>query len=115
MVADTDARGAEGEAQRIYQAPAAPSQTQATDVVGSGGSWWGGFTAIASAAVKQGQAALQEIQRNEEAQRWAEQMRGNVGALRGIGEFYITNSYWRPPCSWPCDSSNLKHDFTYCH
>lgn len=52
---------------------------------GGGGSWWGGFTAIASAAVKQGQAALQEIQRNEEAQRWAEQMRGNVGALKGIG------------------------------
>lgn len=51
----------------------------------AGGSWWGGFTAIASAAVKQGQAALQEIQKNEEAQRWAEQVRGNYGALRGIG------------------------------
>ncbi|KAI9705004.1 MAG: hypothetical protein M1836_006784 [Candelina mexicana] len=43
-----------------------------------GGGWWGGIFATASAAVK-------EIQKNEEAQRWAEQVKGNVGALRGLG------------------------------
>ncbi|KAK2806376.1 hypothetical protein FQN51_007420 [Onygenales sp. PD_10] len=52
---------------------------------GGGGGWWGGIFATASAAVKQAEAAVKEIQRNEEAQRWAEQVRGNVGALRGLG------------------------------
>lgn len=59
----------------------------------SGGGWWGGFggllstaTAAADAARKQAEAAYKEIQKNEEAQRWAEQVRGNVGALRGIGK-----------------------------
>lgn len=59
----------------------------------AGGSWWGGgwgglistATAAADAAKKQAEAAYQEIQKNQEAQRWAEQVRGNVGALRGIG------------------------------
>lgn len=35
--------------------------------------------------MSQAQAAVKEIQKNEEAQKWAEQVRGNVGALRGIG------------------------------
>ncbi|KAF2748557.1 hypothetical protein M011DRAFT_466955 [Sporormia fimetaria CBS 119925] len=56
----------------------------------SGGSWWGGLlstaTAAADAAKKQAEAAYHEIQKNQEAQRWAEQVRGNVGALRGIGD-----------------------------
>lgn len=51
----------------------------------SGGGWWGGFMATASAAVKQAEAAVKEIQQNEEAKRWAEQVKGNVGALRGLG------------------------------
>lgn len=58
----------------------------------SGGGWWGGIggilstaTATANAAKKQAEAAYAEIQKNQEAQRWAEQVRGNVGALRGIG------------------------------
>ncbi|CAN9229906.1 unnamed protein product [Alternaria alternata] len=42
-------------------------------------------TAAAETARKQAEAAYQEIQKNQEAQRWAEQVRGNVGALRGIG------------------------------
>ena len=52
----------------------------------SGGGWWGGILATASAAVKQAEALAKEIQQNEEAQRWAEQVKGNVGALRGYGE-----------------------------
>ncbi|KAF2404547.1 hypothetical protein EJ06DRAFT_553405 [Trichodelitschia bisporula] len=54
------------------------------------GGWWGGIfataTATASAAVKQAEAAVKEIQKNEEALKWAEQVRGNVGALRGLGD-----------------------------
>ncbi len=50
------------------------------------GGWWGGIMATASAAVKTAEAAVKEIQQNEEAKRWAEQVRGNVGALRGLGK-----------------------------
>lgn len=51
----------------------------------SGGSWWGGILSTATAAVKQAEALAKEFQQNEEAQRWAEQVKGNVGALRGLG------------------------------
>ena len=51
----------------------------------SGGGWWGGIFATATAAVKQAEALAKEIQKNEEAKKWAEQMKGNVGALRGFG------------------------------
>jgi len=51
----------------------------------STGGWWGGLVATASAAVKQAESLAKEIQKNEEAQRWAEQVKGNVGALRGLG------------------------------
>lgn len=54
---------------------------------GDGGGWWGGLFATASAAVKQAENAVKDIQNNEEAQRWAEQVRGNVGALKGLGMF----------------------------
>jgi hypothetical protein len=51
-----------------------------------GGGWWGGIFATATAAVKTAEAAVKEIQQNEEAKRWAEQVKGNVGALRGLGK-----------------------------
>ncbi|KAJ8129706.1 hypothetical protein O1611_g3924 [Lasiodiplodia mahajangana] len=58
--------------------------------------WWGGIfataTATASAAMKQAEAAYKEIQQNEEAKKWAEQVRGNVGALRGLGKFSLLAS-----------------------
>ena len=50
-----------------------------------GGGWWGGILSTASAAVKQAEAAVKEIQKNEEAQKWAEQVKGNVGVLRDLG------------------------------
>ena len=65
-------------------ASSAPEPTQAQ--ASGGGGWWGGIFATASAAVKQAEALAKEIQRNEEAQRWAEQVKGNVGALRGFGK-----------------------------
>lgn len=52
----------------------------------TGGGWWGSVFATASAAVKTAEAAVKEIQQNEEAKRWAEQVKGNVGALRGLGK-----------------------------
>ncbi|KAI0003462.1 maintenance of telomere capping protein 1 [Xylariaceae sp. FL0662B] len=56
----------------------------------AGGGWWGGLFATASAtanaAIKQAEAAYKEIQHNEEAKKWADQVKGNVGALRGLGD-----------------------------
>lgn len=82
-----------------------PSESQASDAgqassqsqspeeessqAGAGGGWWGGIFATASAAVKQAEAAVKEIQKNEEAQKWAEQVKGNVGALKGLGIVYL--------------------------
>ncbi|KAL2133280.1 hypothetical protein VTI74DRAFT_2623 [Chaetomium olivicolor] len=51
-----------------------------------GGSWWGGLLSTATAAMKQAEAAVKEIQQNEEAKKWADQVRGNVGALKGLGD-----------------------------
>jgi hypothetical protein len=77
--------------------PAKPAP-QPAEAKPAGGSWWGGgwggiissATEAANAAKKQAEAAYQEIQKNQEAQRWAEQVRGNVGALRGIGTVHAS-------------------------
>lgn len=65
-------------------------QTTDAAATASGGGWWGGIfataTATANAAMKQAEAAYKEIQHHEEAKKWAEQVRGNVGALRGLGK-----------------------------
>ncbi|KAF2875919.1 maintenance of telomere capping protein 1 [Massariosphaeria phaeospora] len=84
-----------GESARSFHQSFAPTEEEPAkpapepEAQQAGGSWWGGFlstaTATATAARKQAEAAYQEIQKNQEAQRWAEQVRGNVGALRGIG------------------------------
>ncbi|KAH8596547.1 maintenance of telomere capping protein 1 [Bisporella sp. PMI_857] len=63
----------------------APITQPAASVAASGGGWWGSVFATASAAVKTAENAVKEIQQNEEAKRWAEQVKGNVGALRGLG------------------------------
>lgn len=60
-----------------------------------GGGWWGGLFATASAAMKQAEAAVKEIQNNEEAQRWAQQVKGNVGALRDLGTYSSYSIYMR--------------------
>lgn len=70
----------------------APSE-QAADApaAGAGGGWWGGIfataSATASAAMKQAEAAYKEIQQNEDAKKWAEQVKGNVGVIRGLGKW----------------------------
>ena len=64
--------------------PAEPVEPAAS--TSSGGGWWGGIFATASAAVKTAEAAVKEIQHNEEAKRWAEQVKGNIGVLQGFGK-----------------------------
>lgn len=59
----------------------------------SGGGWWGGLlstaSAATSAAMKTAEAAVSQIQQNEEAKKWAEQVKGirslDVGAIRNYG------------------------------
>ncbi|OIW23782.1 hypothetical protein CONLIGDRAFT_718753 [Coniochaeta ligniaria NRRL 30616] len=65
-----------------------PTEQSSTAVAsgGGGGGWWGGILSTATAAMKQAEAAVKEIQQNEEAKKWAEQVRGNVGALKGLGD-----------------------------
>ena len=56
---------------------------------GGGGGWWGGLLSTATLAMRQAEAAVKEIQQNEEAKKWAEQVRGNVGALRGLSTYIV--------------------------
>jgi hypothetical protein len=77
---------AEEEAQQARAEVEQEEKAAASSGGGGGwGGWFSGITAAATAAAKQAEAAVKEIQKNEEAQKWAEQMRGNVGALRGLG------------------------------
>ncbi|EFX03617.1 hypothetical protein CMQ_545 [Grosmannia clavigera kw1407] len=64
----------------------ASAPTAAPAAGGGGSGWWGGLLSTASAAMKQAEAAVKEIQQNEEAKKWAEQVRGNYSALRGYGD-----------------------------
>ncbi|KAI8166993.1 Maintenance of telomere capping protein 1 [Colletotrichum sp. SAR 10_70] len=64
----------------------ASSSAAATAAPAAGGGWWGSVFSTASAAMKQAEAAVKEIQKNEEAKKWAEQVRGNVGGLRALGD-----------------------------
>ena len=73
---------AEAENEPETKATITPAATQAQS---SGGGWRGGLFSTASAAVKQAEAIAKEIRQNEEAQRWASQVAGNVSTLRGLG------------------------------
>ncbi|KAK3937524.1 maintenance of telomere capping protein 1 [Diplogelasinospora grovesii] len=87
------------ESTRSYHASFTPSTTSSelqesekkatveqTHAASSGGGWWGGILSTATAAMRQAEAAVKEIQQNEEAKKWADQVRGNVGALKGLGD-----------------------------
>lgn len=86
LSAEVPRPNAKQEQQMLDTEPAPQEQEQSQ---GGGGGWWGGFFAVAGAAVKQAEAAVKEIQNNEEAQRWAQQVKGNVGALRDFGKYIL--------------------------
>ncbi|EOD48468.1 putative maintenance of telomere capping protein 1 protein [Neofusicoccum parvum UCRNP2] len=71
---------------RSYHQGVTPVAEQDEQKQSSGGGWWGSIISTASAAAKQAESALKEIQKNEEAQKWAEQVKGNVGLLRSYGD-----------------------------
>ncbi|KAJ4263636.1 hypothetical protein NW762_006459 [Fusarium torreyae] len=67
-----------------------PAQQQDPTPQASGGGWWGGILSTASAAMKQAEAAVSQIQQNEEAKKWADQVKGirglDVNTLRTYGD-----------------------------
>ncbi len=96
-----------GESTRSFHQSLTPATTEESpepeskpaSAASTGGGWWGGLLSTATAAVSQAQAAVKEIKKNEEAQKWAEQMKGNVGALKGLGmSSIILTSYNRTDC-----------------
>ncbi|KAL6877106.1 maintenance of telomere capping protein 1 [Trichoderma novae-zelandiae] len=68
------------------RAPAEQPQPQQ-----SGSGWWGGILSTATGVIKQAEAAYNQIQQNEEAQKWAEQVKGlrtgiDVNTLKSYGD-----------------------------
>lgn len=63
----------------------------------AGGGWWGGIfataTATASAVAKQAEVVYKDIQHNEDAKKYLELARDNVGVIRGYGEFYYMSDF----------------------
>lgn len=64
------------------------SREAASPTPNAGGGWWGSVFTAASAAVKQAEAAVKEIRGNEEAQKWAQQVKGNVDVLKQYSKLY---------------------------
>ncbi|KAI4595874.1 hypothetical protein KJ359_006513 [Pestalotiopsis sp. 9143b] len=100
-----------GESTRSYHASFTPSATSSefqenekkgpieqttpapAPAAGAGGGWWGGIggilataTATASAARKQAEAAYTQIQQSEDAKKYLDQVKGNVGYIRNYGD-----------------------------
>lgn len=76
-------RSSEDKTEDISHAKASASQHQPAQ---AGGSWWGGLTSFATQAMKQAETAVSQISTNEEALKWADQVRDNYANIRGIGE-----------------------------
>ena len=72
---------ATSEEEPVAQAKAVPAPAAAA----GGGGWWGSVYSAATAAVKQAETLAKEISSNEEAQRWAEQVKGGVSNLQSFG------------------------------
>lgn len=88
---------------KISIEPAQPQQPQAQAAPqaapqAAGGGWWGGILSTASAAMKQAEAAVSQIQSNEEAKKWADQVKGlkgiDVTTLRSYGMCYSEMLCW---------------------
>jgi len=74
--------------------PISASSTVSTSrASGGGGGWgWGSIwetaASTATAAVKTAEGVVKELQQSEEGKKWAQQVKENAGALRGLGLFY---------------------------
>ncbi|KAK3725943.1 hypothetical protein LTR37_000091 [Vermiconidia calcicola] len=100
-----------GEGSRSYHQSFTPNPEQQQEKVqqeSGGGGWWGSMFSAASAAVKQAENLAKEIRGNEEALRWAEQVKGygvNLQSLstdirsRALPTFTSLISHIAPPIS----------------
>ncbi|TGZ80618.1 hypothetical protein EX30DRAFT_319800 [Ascodesmis nigricans] len=62
-------------------APEPPQEAEQS----SGGGWgWGSLWSTATAAVKTAEAVVKEVQKSEEVNKWASQVRGNADILKGL-------------------------------
>lgn len=79
----------------------------------SGGGWWGSVFNVATAAVKQAEAAVKEIRGNEDVLKYAEQMKGNAKLLREYGNFssFVFDMSPHLPSIWAC----VLGLFSICH
>lgn len=85
------------EEQLAQQQQATPQQEQK-----SGGGWWGSMfsaaTGAASAAVKQAETLAKEIQKNEEAMRWAEHVKGYSAGLQNLSTLVLLHHFLWDSC-----------------
>lgn len=102
----TPASSGEGEIEPETKSSIVPEAVQAQS---SSGGWWGSVFSTASAAVKQAEAIAKEIRQNEEAQRWAEQVKGNVGALRGFGILLLSRIQCCTKANYYMQAANYAH------
>jgi hypothetical protein len=80
---------ASGEGRSYHQASTPGEQEgKAAEEKSSGGGWWGSMFSAASAAVKQAETLAKEIQKNEEAIRWAESVKGYGAGLSSLSMYY---------------------------
>ena len=87
FVADEQDKSAQDSSPRESQtlAQSSPRPAGAEAAATSGGGWWGSVYNVATAAVKQAEAAVKEIRSNDDVLKYAEQMKGNVKSLREYG------------------------------
>ncbi|KAI7359620.1 hypothetical protein KC320_g405 [Hortaea werneckii] len=81
----TPSASEEQQQQQEKAAASEQTQEQQQQQQQAGGGWWGSMFSAASAAVKQAESIAKEIRGNEEAQKWAEQVKGNITNLQSFG------------------------------
>jgi hypothetical protein len=80
-----------GEGGRSFHQSQTAEDEAPAKAASAGGGWWSSMYSAASTAVKQAETLAKEIRGNEEAQKWAEQVRGNISNLQSIGTFHPTS------------------------
>ncbi|SMQ44984.1 unnamed protein product [Zymoseptoria tritici ST99CH_3D1] len=78
-------RGSTDGSRSFHQSQTAEAEPAKAAPASSGGGWWGSMYSAATAAVKQAENIATQITGNEEAQKWADQVRGNMKNLQSIG------------------------------
>jgi len=73
------------EGTRSYHQGQTPAEDAPEQKAAGGGGWWGSVFNAATAAVKQAETYAKELSSNEEAQKWADQVRGQVSNLQSLG------------------------------